>query len=56
MDPQDAPAYFGKARALEMTGDKEKAVEAYKAFIRCAPDTDSSGIDYAKEKIVELGT
>lgn len=54
LNPVFAWAYFNKAGACESAGLKKEAVEAYKAFIRYAPQQYATYIERVRQKIKEL--
>lgn len=55
IDPSNAEAYFNKALASESLGLEEDAMNAYRLYIQYASPKEARDIEYAKEKLKELG-
>ncbi|MBI4641981.1 MAG: caspase family protein [Candidatus Tectomicrobia bacterium] len=55
LNPKYADAYYGRARAYELTGRAKEAIEAYQSFLKNAQaNYYASEIEYAGKRIKEL--
>ena len=55
INPQYAAASFNKALACEQAGRKPEALAAFQSFLKYAPSQYARQIQYARERIQELG-